>query len=167
MRRVCVRRRQSFLCIMIAKTMKNFANYAWKTLVCLAILGGIAFGLAMFSSCGGKKQAHHKPHPKVRHGHAKVFKGQASWYGKKFHGKRMANGKRFDMRKLTAAHRTLPFGTKVRVTNLANGRKVIVTITDRGPYAKNRVIDVSKRAAKDLGFVKAGVTHVRVEVLKR
>lgn len=91
--------------------------------------------------------------------------GYASYYGRGHQGKRTASGEPFDARRLTAAHRTLPFGTRVRVTNLTNGRQVIVTVTDRGPFRRERVIDVSQRAAKDLGFVRAGTARVRIEVL--
>lgn len=91
--------------------------------------------------------------------------GQASWYGKRFHGRTTASGARFDMNAMTAAHRTLPFGTEVKVINVANGRAVVVTINDRGPFVKGRIIDLSRAAAAQLGFLKKGVTKVRVEVL--
>jgi rare lipoprotein A len=91
--------------------------------------------------------------------------GVASWYGKKFHGRRTASGERYDMHELTAAHRTLPFGTRVRVTNLDNGRKVVVRINDRGPFIKGRVIDLSYAAARQVGMVNAGVARVRLEVV--
>ena len=91
--------------------------------------------------------------------------GYASYYGAEHHGKRTASGERFDAGRLTAAHRTLPFGTRILVTNLDNGRRVVVTVTDRGPYRRQRVIDVSKRAAKDLGFLRAGTARVRLEVI--
>lgn len=91
--------------------------------------------------------------------------GYASFYGSAHHGRRTASGEVFDAKSLTAAHRSLPFGTKVRVTNLRNGRHVVVTITDRGPFRRERVIDVSRRAAKDLGFLRDGTTRVRIEVL--
>jgi rare lipoprotein A len=90
--------------------------------------------------------------------------GIASWYGPHFQGRRTADGARYDMRKLTAAHRTLPLGSKVRVTNLDNGRSVEVTINDRGPVPKSRVIDLSKKAAQDIGIVKHGVAMVRLDV---
>lgn len=92
-------------------------------------------------------------------------RGQASWYGDRFHGKKTASGERFDMRALTAAHRHLPFGARVRVTNLENGRSVVVRINDRGPYGRGRIIDVSKAAAERLGMLRAGVVRVTVEVL--
>lgn len=92
--------------------------------------------------------------------------GVASYYGPGFVNRPTANGERFDPRAMTAAHRTLPFGTRVRVTNLENGRQVVVRINDRGPYRKGRVIDLSRAAARRLGFVEDGVTNVRIEVLK-
>lgn len=88
--------------------------------------------------------------------------GMASWYGKEFHGRRTATGRPFDMYELTAAHRTLPTGTQVRVTNLENGRSVIVVIADRGPFSKGRIIDLSWAAASQLGFVAKGTARVRV-----
>lgn len=92
--------------------------------------------------------------------------GNASWYGAKFHGRRTANGERYDMNQLTAAHRTLPFGTKVRVTNQRNGRAVVVRINDRGPFAGRRIIDLSRGAAGALGMVNSGVAPVKLEVLR-
>jgi rare lipoprotein A len=88
--------------------------------------------------------------------------GQASYYADKFQGRQTANGETFRQRKRTAAHRTLPFGTKVTVKNLSNGRKVKVRINDRGPFAKGRIIDLSKKAAKKIGMVNAGVADVEI-----
>lgn len=93
--------------------------------------------------------------------------GNASWYGAKFHGRRTASGQRFNMNALTAAHRTLPFGTQVAVTNLANGRTVRVVINDRGPFKRGRLIDVSRRAAYELGFLGQGTARVRVRTVGR
>ncbi|MBE8191789.1 MAG: septal ring lytic transglycosylase RlpA family protein [Alphaproteobacteria bacterium] len=93
--------------------------------------------------------------------------GTASWYGTKFNGKRTANGEIFDMRLLTAAHPTLPMPIMARVTNLENNRSVIVRINDRGPFAKDREIDLSRRAAEVLGFENKGTTQVRVQYLRR
>jgi len=92
--------------------------------------------------------------------------GFASYYGSRFHGARTASGERYDETALTAAHRTLPFGTRVQVTNLSNGRSVVVTITDRGPFARGRVIDVSRRAARKLDFLRDGTARVRLEVVE-
>ena len=93
--------------------------------------------------------------------------GTASWYGKDFHAKRTANGEKYDMYSLTAAHRTLPLPSIVKVTNLENGRSLVLRVNDRGPYAKNRIIDVSKRASQLLGFYTQGTTKVRVEVMEK
>lgn len=93
--------------------------------------------------------------------------GKASYYAHRFHGRSTASGETYDETKLTAAHRTLPFGTRVRVTNLENGRSVSLRINDRGPHRKGRVIDVSYVAAKRLGFVRDGIARVRVEVASR
>lgn len=87
-------------------------------------------------------------------------RGQASWYGPRFNGRRTASGERFDMQEFTAAHRTLPFGTMVRVHSLVNGRDVDVRITDRGPYSGNRIIDLSRAAAEELGMLGMGLKEV-------
>lgn len=91
--------------------------------------------------------------------------GVASWYGPEFHGKRTANGERYDMNALTAAHRTLPMPSLVRVTNMENGRSAILRVNDRGPFARSRVLDVSRRAADALGFIGNGTATVKVEIL--
>lgn len=91
--------------------------------------------------------------------------GSASWYGGKFHGRKTANGERFNMHDLTAAHRSLPFGTKVRVTNQKTGKSVVVRINDRGPFHGNRVIDLSRGAANAVGMLGTGVARVKLDVL--
>ena len=91
--------------------------------------------------------------------------GAASWYGGKFQGRKTASGERFNKNALTAAHKSLPFGTKVRVTNQANGKSVIVRINDRGPYSGRRIIDLSRAAATAVGMLQAGVAKVKLEVL--
>jgi rare lipoprotein A len=93
------------------------------------------------------------------------FTGLASWYGKRFHGRLTASGEPFDMAALTAAHRGLPFGRRVRVTNLDNGRSVVVVINDRGPMVRSRLIDLSHAAARELGFLQSGLAKVRIDVL--
>jgi rare lipoprotein A len=93
--------------------------------------------------------------------------GIASWYGDQFHGKRTANGETFNKNTLTAAHRTLQMPSLVRVTNLENGRSVVLRVNDRGPFAKSRIIDVSHQAANVLGFTGKGTARVRVQVLER
>jgi rare lipoprotein A len=89
--------------------------------------------------------------------------GQASWYGAAHHGKRTASGAIYDQTKLTAAHPSLPFGTRVKVTNLSNGKSVDVEITDRGPFVGGRIIDLSQAAARALGMVESGTATVRLE----
>ena len=91
--------------------------------------------------------------------------GIASWYGRQFHGKRTANGEIFDMNRLSAAHTTLPMPSMVEVENLANGRRLAVRVNDRGPFAKNRIIDLSREAARRLGFEEEGLARVRVRYL--
>jgi rare lipoprotein A len=91
--------------------------------------------------------------------------GEASWYGPTFHGKTTANGERYNMLLLTAAHRSLPFGTLVKVTNLSNGRTATVRINDRGPFLKGRILDLSYAAARALGANSPGVIRVRLEVI--
>lgn len=91
--------------------------------------------------------------------------GDASWYGREFHGRPTASGERYNMRKMTAAHQRLPLGTRVRVTDLATGRAVVVRINDRGPFMKRRIIDLSWGAARRLGMVEKGVAKVGLEIL--
>lgn len=93
--------------------------------------------------------------------------GKASFYADKFQGRPTSSGETFSQHKLTAAHRTLPFGTRVKVTNLANGRSVYVIVNDRGPFAGGRILDVSKKAAQKLGMVDAGVASVEIKYKRR
>ncbi|NBA97088.1 septal ring lytic transglycosylase RlpA family protein [Pseudomonas sp. R5(2019)] len=92
-------------------------------------------------------------------------KGVASYYGSRHHGKRTASGERFNQHGLTAAHRSLPFGTRVRVTNLSNDRYVVVRINDRGPHTRGRLIDLSRAAADKLGMLRSGTARVRIQSL--
>ena len=92
-------------------------------------------------------------------------RGVASWYGEQFHGRQAANGELFDMEALTAAHRTMPLGSVVRVVNLTNGKHLYVRITDRGPYEKGRILDLSHGAAVQLGMEHEGMAHVQVEIV--
>lgn len=97
---------------------------------------------------------------------SKIQKGMASWYGKRFRGRRTASGERFNPKQLTAAHRTLPLGSQAKVTCPKTGKTVIVTINDRGPYSPKRVIDLSREAAKKLGIISLGVAFVEVEPVR-
>ncbi len=111
-------------------------------------------GLVLFGMFGCSKAPSH------------TLEGVASWYGYPHHGRLTASGRRFDMYELTAAHRTLPLGTRLLVTNLVDGRSVIVTITDRGPFVKNRVIDLSYAAAREIGMIARGTAPVQLELLE-
>ncbi|OIN09204.1 septal ring lytic transglycosylase RlpA family protein [Oceanisphaera psychrotolerans] len=95
-----------------------------------------------------------------------TVQGMASYYGARHHGRKTASGERFNKDALTAAHRTLPFGTRVRVTNLNNRKSVIVRINDRGPYARGRIIDLSEQAARELNMIRQGVARVELERLE-
>lgn len=97
---------------------------------------------------------------------ASTYQGRASWYGGQFHGRRTSSGEIFNGNGLTAAHRSLPFGTRVKVTNLANGRAIVVRVTDRGPFVGGRILDVSRGAAAALGMIQSGVAKVKVDVLR-
>lgn len=89
--------------------------------------------------------------------------GTASWYGRPYHGRRTASGEIYNMHRFTAAHRSLPFGTRIKVTNIRNGRSVLLTVNDRGPFVRGRIVDVSYRAASELNFARAGLAPVRVQ----
>ena len=104
-------------------------------------------------------------YPKEDYHYSEV--GIASWYGNDFHNKKTANGEKYDMNTLTAAHRTLPLPSVVKVTNLENGRSLVLRVNDRGPYAKNRIIDISKKGAALLGYQTQGTAKVKVEVLEK
>lgn len=106
------------------------------------------------------------PRVKVVPDVVQVITGEASWYGPGFYGNRTANGEIYRPGTMTAAHRTLPFGTKVRVTNLWNGRSAVIRINDRGPFVGHRVIDLGHGAASSLGLTASGIAQVRLEVLR-
>jgi rare lipoprotein A len=95
---------------------------------------------------------------------ADIGSGIASYYGNEFAGRRTANGEKFDPGKLTAAHRSLRFGTNVRVTNISNGRSVVVRINDRGPWTKGRIIDLSQAAARQIGLHRSGTARVKLQL---
>ncbi|MDP3001409.1 MAG: septal ring lytic transglycosylase RlpA family protein [Bryobacterales bacterium] len=125
----------------------------------------LAILLAAVVACGGCARRK-KPRVPVaaRVGHTET--GVASWYGEPYHGRRAANGEVYDMEKPTAAHRTLPFGTWVRVGNLTNGKLVVVRITDRGPFVGGRIIDLSRAAARAIDMIGPGTAKVRVTVTR-
>jgi rare lipoprotein A len=126
------------------------------------LVAALLFAAALAACAGSHSPAGHGAAKAAARG-AQV--GIASWYGPGFHGRQTASGQRYDMYAMTAAHRSLPFGTRVRVTNLENARSVVLTINDRGPFVGGRIVDVSKRAAQMLGFERKGKAKVRLQVL--
>jgi rare lipoprotein A len=122
--------------------------------------------LPLLLACASAHRAPHPlPHPTARSsGKVQTEEGLASWYGEPYHGRPTASGPRYNMWAMTAAHRTLPFGTKVLVHNLANGREAEVVINDRGPFVAGRILDLSRAAAEKLGAIGPGVIPVRLEV---
>jgi len=126
-----------------------------KIALAAAVLACTCIGGAELSSAKGPARA------------KQAISGTASWYGGQFHGRKTASGERYNMNALTAAHRSLPFGTKVRVTNRKNGKSVVVRITDRGPFVGKRVIDLSRRAAQAISMTGSGVAPVTLQVLGR
>ena len=128
----------------------------------LAFPAAVLLAVLAAASCG-RNQPVRVPVPPVPGVYAE--QGIASWYGVPFHGRRAANGEVYDMNQPTAAHRTLPFGSMVRVTNLDNGRQTEVRVTDRGPFVQGRIIDLSFAAARSVDMVGAGIARVRLELL--
>ncbi len=118
--------------------------------------------VVVLAGCGGRGP---KAGPSVEPKVGATEEGIASWYGHPYHGRRTANGEVYDMESDTAAHNTLPFDTWVRVVNLDNGRSTRVRINDRGPFVGGRIIDLSRRAAREIGMIRNGTARVRVEIL--
>lgn len=136
----------------------DYPNHMKKlNIIFTAFVLMILAGCSSTSATGGSKTKNYtKSHTLI---------GQASWYGNKFHGKRTASGETYNMNAYTSAHKTLPFGTIVRVTNTANNKSVDVKINDRGPYVKGRVIDLSYKAFVQIGDVKKGTVPVKIEII--
>src|SRR5271157_3205950 len=131
----------------------------------------VALVAILLAGCAHKKHARRTPPPPApspsavpKPGYTET--GVASWYGHPYHGRRAANGEIYDMEKLTAAHRTLPFDTWLRVENLGNSKSVEVRITDRGPFVEGRMIDLSHAAARAIDMIGPGVARVRIEVIR-
>lgn len=138
--------------------MQKKVGWAMATTLCAVLLGG-SYGWHYVT---GGSQAEASSIVAAPAHHAFTQRGRASWYGPGFHGKLTASGERYDQNRLTAAHRTLPLGSTVTVTNLENGKSVKVLINDRGPYVRGRVIDLSRAAARKLDMLDSGVIDVRV-----
>jgi len=128
----------------------------------IELLPILLVSIVLAGACAQRKAPSASP-AQIEHRHAET--GQASWYGKAHQGELTANGEHFDMHALTAAHRTLPFGTIVRVTHLKTGKSVNVRINDRGPFRNGRIIDLSYEAAKKLGIVDRGTARVKLTVI--
>ncbi|MGF1670202.1 MAG: septal ring lytic transglycosylase RlpA family protein [Balneolaceae bacterium] len=133
-------------------------NLYYITLIILSII--------FVASCGVSKRGTAIVSYEDAESGAMIENGIASWYGPKFHGKTTANGERYNMNGLTAAHKTLPFNTVVRVENVKNGRSVDVRINDRGPFVGNRIIDLSRKAAEEIDMIGSGTAEVRIFLLK-
>ena len=125
------------------------------------LLFAALISLAALSACGPRRAAAHVPAARI----GATEEGIASWYGEPYHGRRAANGELFDMEQFTAAHPSHPFETWVRVRLLANRKETEVRITDRGPFVKGRVIDLSRAAARDIDLLRAGTGNVRITVI--
>lgn len=139
-----------------------FYHLAKTTRLIFALLLALAF----FNDCTQHKTA--KTTRKKKDDYAltdQIFIGRSSWYGKRFNGRKTASGERFDMNALTAAHKTLPMGTFLRVKNLNNDRTVIVKVNDRGPFVRGRMLDLSYGAAEKLGFTANGIAEVEARVV--
>ncbi len=134
--------------------MKPMSNGKVAALLCCGVIALLASACAKRSA---PATAHRGPDYRAT--------GEASWYGPGFAGRKTASGERFNPRDLTAAHRKLPFGTKVKVTHVENGRSVVVRINDRGPYAGRRIIDLSKAAAREIDMLRSGTATVEVMTL--
>jgi rare lipoprotein A (peptidoglycan hydrolase) len=122
----------------------------------------LAVSLYVFTLLGRQPFPSSKPDTTIWYAHHLMQVGIASWYGPRFHGRRTASGEVFDQNKMTAAHRTLRFGTRVELTHVKNGRSVEVRINDRGPYRSGRIIDLSRAAAAELGMRNAGLARVEI-----
>ena len=141
---------------MIMVTLRNYA---------IVILSAVLIGC----TASPRFTATKSPLPKAAGesgSYANVEEGLASYYGSEFNGRPTSSGEIYDMNQMTAAHRTLPFNTKIRVTSLSSGKVVLVRVNDRGPFKEDRIIDLSLAAAKELGMVGSGTSRVRLEVVE-
>ena len=142
--------------------IKHFLNWKYKNIRQKLLLSFklynllILFAFILSISCNNQKGE--------KNDGVFITEGTASWYGEKFNGRRTASGEIFDMNKLTAAHKKLEFGTLVKVENLENGKEVVVKINDRGPFSKNRVIDLSKKAAAEIEMLNSGLEKVSISI---
>lgn len=147
----------------MTRLVDDASRKAWSAVISLRYLGVLGI-CALFTACGqiGTKHAACRVDSCPMQ-HETVQSGEASWYSKSFEGRLTANGERYDAGALTAAHRTLPLGSYVRVKSLATGKSVVVRVNDRGPYVNHRIIDLSYAAAKSLGLTDARSMQVQIE----
>ncbi|MES2765984.1 MAG: septal ring lytic transglycosylase RlpA family protein [Bacteroidota bacterium] len=158
---------KSTITIIFKKSFKSIFKNIVVFSIALLFLQSCASSVR-FSSSGSKTDS--KGNPQTGGGTpitpGATFRGMASYYADKFDGRTTANGEIFDQNELTAAHRTFPFGTVLKVTNIKNNRSVVVRVNDRGPFAEGRILDLSRRAAEELDIIRAGVAEVEIEVLR-
>ena len=138
----------------------NNKRYLGRTAIACAVLC-VCFVACAQNQAQNKAQEIQAEEPK-----SEILVGAASYYAAKFHGKRTASGETFNSKSMTAAHRTLPFGTKLKVTNLRNKKFVIVRVNDRGPHVRGRIVDISRTAAELIGMRRTGTARVKLEVLQ-
>ncbi|HHM02826.1 MAG TPA: septal ring lytic transglycosylase RlpA family protein [Caldithrix abyssi] len=136
------------------------------------LLGLFLIVNSLIFSCANGRGLRQSAHADGRHGFRgrameNTIRGLASYYGKKFHGRTTANGEVFNMYAYTAAHKSLAFGTMLEVTNLSNGKKVVVRINDRGPFVRNRILDLSYAAAKEIGMLRSGTAEIEARIISR
>jgi rare lipoprotein A len=143
-----------------ARELRRHLHRLLRLAFSIALWGALGAGCGTYRASGG---AVSQVDPK---GKSHDLSGKASWYGDRFQGRKTASGEPFDMNALTAAHKTLPFGTVVEVTRPDSGQVVKVRITDRGPFVKGRVIDLSRAAAQQLGMIRAGVVPVQLKIVQ-
>ncbi len=133
----------------------------------VSLIAGSFFGAVLITGCTPSVRfTAAKPAPETAGEISMVEEGVASYYAEEFNGRQTSNGETYDMNQMTAAHRTLPFNTLVRVTNTSNGKSVVVRINDRGPFKDDRIIDLSLEAAKRLELIGSGTSSVRLQVLE-
>ncbi len=130
----------------------------------LVLLGILFVGAMTATGCATHPRSHAE-HAQPPEKTVVVGEGRASWYGPGFHGRKTASGERFNQGAMTCAHRKLPFGSKIKVTNLTNDQSVVVTVNDRGPFIPGRIVDLSRGAAQQIDMIRTGTAPVRVEIV--
>jgi rare lipoprotein A len=137
-----------------------------RTLRCIVSIGISALTLYACSSSARYRAQSIPRQANKNYDEGMVLKGKASYYGEKFHGRKTASGEIFNMYAMTAAHKSLPFGTKIKVTNTSNQKSVVVEINDRGPFVGNRILDLSYQAAREIGMLNSGIADVSIKIIR-